>query len=606
MKLTFAAFSIATATGALAHALWGASVKGTLLLIVAMLVLLAFRRISSAVRHLTLVAAVASFVFIPLLSWALPSWQILPSSTTGELAGIDSAPVSASSLVPVQITPVTAPIETDSSPSTLGTPKDASRSWPSPNLVLTIWVAGSSIILVRLVTSRARLCALEAAAVPCLDKQLLGTVEQLMRRLHLTQPVDILIGERDAMPMTWGLRRARLLLPSGCESWDRPRLESVLLHELAHIKRRDVATQLLVQCVCAVFWFNPAVWLAAWRIRIERELACDDLVLGSGVSAPDYAESLLSIVTGCEICPRLRNTSIAMADRVRIEGRLQSILNDRLNRHPVTRRSAALAGVAFAVAVLPIAMLQADERKELEATPAPPVAPVPPVAPELVDNSMAVSQIFDLRHVNVDEVRKAIVELIELSNDGADNRLTSDARLNRLFVTGADDFRSQVQTLVGILDRPEAGLSGESDTALAQLLKQLVEARKTRTNKHPKVKALLKVIKDELQKSPDAIAGIGCMLRSDDNTPGCLISLIVDDGPAARAGLKVGDRILGIAEGNDGLLVDVRKMPVDEVSKMCRGTKGTQIRLLIMPAGAEDGIRREIAITRDALGVTLP
>ena len=56
--------------------------------------------------------------------------------------------------------------------------------------------------------------------------------------------------------------------------------------------------QLLAQIACALHWFNPLVWFAAWRLGLERERACDDLVLASGVRPSAYAGHLLEIVTG--------------------------------------------------------------------------------------------------------------------------------------------------------------------------------------------------------------------------------------------------------------------------------------------------------------------
>ena len=370
--------SIATATGAFAHILWDASIKGVLLLILVLAVLLVFRGISAALRHMVLVAAVSSLVVIPVLSWTLPAWRVLPfaaapSSQAKITSAVAAAPIaleSAEVLKPVEAATFSVPtVEFGPGEVTqlpiLATAKLAGADfpWATPHAFLAVWVVGSLLLMMRLAASRLRLCEVEDTATPVCEGQLVHTVDRLKQRLGLERRVDVMIGASDVMPMTWGLFRAQLLLPSECEAWSRSKLDAVILHELAHVRRCDVATQFIVQFVSAIFWFNPVVWLVAWRIRIERERACDDLVLGAGVTAPDYAENLLGVVTGCEVRPQLRSAAIAMGDKVRIEGRLKSILNDRLNRGPVTKPAGVFAAVALATAILPLAMLQADDEE---------------------------------------------------------------------------------------------------------------------------------------------------------------------------------------------------------------------------------------------------
>ena len=124
------------------------------------------------------------------------------------------------------------------------------------------------------------------------------------------------------MPMAWGILRPAVLMPRDADSWPHERLRIVLLHELAHVKRRDCLTHALAQISCALYWFNPLVWMAARHLRTERERACDDLVLAAGTRGPDYAEQLLDIarVTRAGRFPGiLAGASLAMAQRSELE-----------------------------------------------------------------------------------------------------------------------------------------------------------------------------------------------------------------------------------------------------------------------------------------------
>jgi len=170
------------------------------------------------------------------------------------------------------------------------------------------------------------------------------------------------------MPMTWGTLRPKILLPAKSEQWDSTCLRSVLLHELAHVKRRDTATQLLVRMACSLHWFNPLVWIAARCIELERERACDDLVLAHGVRASDYAGNLMRIVTQN---PRhsSESASLAMARASTLENRLRAILNEGINRRRLTRAMIAMLVGACAVVVLPMAMLGAADDESATLTP---------------------------------------------------------------------------------------------------------------------------------------------------------------------------------------------------------------------------------------------
>ena len=100
---------------------------------------------------------------------------------------------------------------------------------------------------------------------------------------------------------------------------------------MAHVARRDCLTQMLASVACAVYWCHPAVWWIASRLRIERELACDDRVIAAGTDARDYAGHLLEIAYafGRRRAPAL---VVSMARPRQLEGRMLAALDDDRNR----------------------------------------------------------------------------------------------------------------------------------------------------------------------------------------------------------------------------------------------------------------------------------
>jgi len=172
------------------------------------------------------------------------------------------------------------------------------------------------------------------------------------------------------MPMPWGVFRSRLLLPAEASQWPADRRRAVLLHELAHIKRRDLPAQLVTQIACAFYWFNPLVWIAARRMVTERERACDDVVLTAGPAPCDYADHVLDIAAGLRSSPLVGAAAIAMARPSGLERRLLAILDDRRCRRALTRTTIVILVALFAGIVLPIGMMRAIAN-EPEPTPKP-------------------------------------------------------------------------------------------------------------------------------------------------------------------------------------------------------------------------------------------
>jgi beta-lactamase regulating signal transducer with metallopeptidase domain len=154
--------------------------------------------------------------------------------------------------------------------------------------------------------------------------------------------------------MAFGAVKAAILIPAIGDSWSPDRRRAVLLHELAHVGRRDCLTQMLAAVVCAVYWVHPGAWWMARRLRVERELACDDLVLSAGTSPRDYAGHLL------EIAYALRTTfapalSVSMASPRQLEGRMLALLDAARNRTIPTLRTRLAATLIMMALLVPVA-----------------------------------------------------------------------------------------------------------------------------------------------------------------------------------------------------------------------------------------------------------
>jgi hypothetical protein len=129
------------------------------------------------------------------------------------------------------------------------------------------------------------------------------------------------------------------VLPASADEWGDDRRRAVLLHELAHVARRDCLVQRIAACACAFYWPHPGVWWAARRLRTERELACDDRVLASGAAARDYAGHLLDIAHAF----RARRRRNGRRHGARATARTPAA-GDSSTTRAIARRSAAVRG----------------------------------------------------------------------------------------------------------------------------------------------------------------------------------------------------------------------------------------------------------------------
>ncbi|MGI9241818.1 MAG: M56 family metallopeptidase [Verrucomicrobiales bacterium] len=341
------------------------ALKGVLLLAVILIAVGLLRTSSAALRHLVLTAAMLGLLVLPVLSLTLPGWRVLPAWAETRVApSRELQPPSDHA----------AKQEFGSDFATADNAGDRERamasllhSQPDPTpgdpgwvgLAVWIWLIGGALFGLRLALSRIALGRLGRDADACADREQLALLGEMKSAMQVRRPVSLLIHPERAMPMTWGILKTRLLLPAESLAWESGRMRAVLLHELAHVKRRDCLTQLLVQSTCALHWFNPLAWVAARRIAAERERACDDLVLNSGVRASDYAEHLLRIATGYEDRPVTAAAALAMARKSSLEGRLTSILSERIDRRTITHRVAIAVACTLALLALPVAMMRA-------------------------------------------------------------------------------------------------------------------------------------------------------------------------------------------------------------------------------------------------------
>jgi Penicillin binding protein transpeptidase domain/BlaR1 peptidase M56 len=154
--------------------------------------------------------------------------------------------------------------------------------------------------------------------------------------------------ELDA-PAVTGVLSPVVLVPRASETWSDARRSAVLLHELAHVRARDCLVHVLSQLACAVHWFDPLVWTAARRLRLEREICADDAVLAAGTRPSSYAEDLL-LIAGARAAPA---GTLGMAEPSQLARRVAAIVSP--SRRPLARAHARALAAGVGAALLAVA-----------------------------------------------------------------------------------------------------------------------------------------------------------------------------------------------------------------------------------------------------------
>jgi beta-lactamase regulating signal transducer with metallopeptidase domain len=366
------------------------ALKSAAVLLLAMVVAAALGRASAAWRHLVWCLSVVCLLLLPVLALALPDWRVawLPQWTaetlTAELRTAKRAPLAEARQADLASADCTEPLDDAALALTPSATALESKSHQEPHsrplatietanppraampwLAIT-WTAGGLLSLVPLAIGLGQLAGLHRRSQIIGDRRWLALLDELRRQLAVRRGVQLRQCQSALAPLTWGALRPVLLVPSEADAWPDERRRLVLLHELAHIRRWDWLTQLLAHVACALYWFNPLIWWAARQMRIERERACDDIVLVSGARASDYARELLAVATGFSHSHVSVLATVPMAGRYVLNDRLLGILDSGRSRAALTRTAVCLGAALAAATIAPLAMLRAAPPESTE------------------------------------------------------------------------------------------------------------------------------------------------------------------------------------------------------------------------------------------------
>ena len=317
-------------------------VKATVILAAGLLTIRCARRARAATRHFVLASTFAVVLALPVAELSVPAVTLSVVSRA------------APKILPIVISPdLTAP-QADPEPARSIDARHSESTRPSTEaLLIAAWAIGAALFLTPVLVTPVRLRRIRGTARTWHEG------EELVRAIGsgVHRPVAILMHDDVAAPLTCGIVRPAIVLPSQALTWADQEIRQALIHELEHIRRADWPVHIATRLVCAIYWFNPLAWIAWRQLSLEAERACDDAVLGTmegTVERTAYAQQLVTLARRARTSPV---PVLSMVSRSELAERISALLDEAQARGRLGfRRAATIVAIAgiLAAAVVPL------------------------------------------------------------------------------------------------------------------------------------------------------------------------------------------------------------------------------------------------------------
>ena len=247
------------------------------------------------------------------------------------------------SKAPVEISPKWNIIQTINQPfnppelevvsPTLDTIDSPSPSDKIPFIIFSLWICGSFAVLLNCHKRGMRVSRMVRKAEPLIDDHTVKDFHRIKQENRISNTVQLAATHDSMEPGVFGVFRPVLLLPAGIlKHVNDSELETILLHEIEHIRCKDNLIAFIHMFVEALFWFHPVVWWTGSRLVFERELACDESVLQAGRNPKVYAQGILKVCEYYFKSPMAYVSGVIGSNlKIRMEGIMKNQIGHKLS-----------------------------------------------------------------------------------------------------------------------------------------------------------------------------------------------------------------------------------------------------------------------------------
>lgn len=231
------------------------------------------------------------------------------------------------------------------------------------NWIPYAWGAVALLILGRWLILRTRTIAAALRTSSAPSAREVEALAFARRTLGITTPIDVVRSPICEAPAVLRILRPTIVLPwHACDALDDDELRTLLLHECAHVARRDNLVSALETLAAALLWFHPLVWLALRDLAVAREEACDEIVSDAIPSTDAYLGALTKI---CRAVLAARTAGASCMASAKLNERIEHLMNyGRLKQTALSHRAVLASAIAALLAITTAATALSFEKKE--------------------------------------------------------------------------------------------------------------------------------------------------------------------------------------------------------------------------------------------------
>ncbi|MCA0209587.1 MAG: M56 family metallopeptidase [Proteobacteria bacterium] len=309
---------------------------------------------SAGERSMIAHAGLAALLALPAAILLLPQWAPLPASWSFEPAA------------PIVRTVTTGGSAIDPAPAATSVPVVVESAGSTPivaewsDLAPFLYLVPLALLFGVMALAVVRLFAMRGRAEILVERSWLSALAEAQRRMGFKHGTALLVSNELRSPISWGVLRPTIVLSPKAVAAS-GEAEAIIAHELAHVARLDWAKLLGARVACAVFWFNPLVWMLARESHQLREEAADDAVLMADIDGPDYATLLVGAARHDNQGALLAAHGVAPG-KDSLKRRITRVLDGSLKRGPASASWMLMSLVVLAGITAPLAAFSATAR----------------------------------------------------------------------------------------------------------------------------------------------------------------------------------------------------------------------------------------------------